>query len=312
MQKVVIVDDTRANGMLLEGFIKSLPSVAAYTFTRPLEALVWCDDHTPDLVLLDYVMPDIDGIEFLRRFRSLPHLRDVPVVMVTATLSKETLYLALHSGATDFLRKPVDRIELTARARNLLDLRLRQKDLEAANARLQMLASTDALTGLKNRRAFLDAVESELERSRRYGRPFAVATIDIDQFNMINEAHGHDVGDEILQAIAFMCAEQFRSVDQIGRIGGEEFGVLLAELPVEGAVTACSRLLSRVSRAPVPAAGREIEFTVSIGITDAGREQDSVIKIMKRAEHALMSAKRNGANRVELADGAVAAPVLHH
>ncbi len=303
MHKVVIVDDTRANAILLEGFIKSLPNVAAFTFTRPLEALVWCDDNQPDLVLLDYLMPEIDGVEFLRRFRSLGHLKDVPVIMVTAVESKETLYLALHSGASDFLRKPVDRVELIARARNLLELRTRQQELMAANAQLRKLATTDTLTGLKNRRSFLESVEAELDRSKRYGRPFSVAMIDVDHFNEINDAHGHDIGDVVLQTIAFMCAEEFRTVDQVGRIGGEEFAVLLPELPLEGALTACNRLHARIRRAAIPAAGREFACTISVGITDGAREDDSAVKVMKRAQSALYAAKCGGRDRISVTDG---------
>jgi len=302
MNKVVIVDDTRANGMLLEGFIKALPNVAVQTFTRPLEALVWCDDNQPDLVLLDYLMPDIDGVEFLRRFRSLGHLKDVPVVMITAQESKETLYLALHSGASDFLRKPVDRIELIARARNLLELRTRQQDLLAANAQLRKLAMTDMLTGLKNRRSFLESVETELDRSRRYGRPLALAMIDVDQFNDINDAHGHDTGDVVLQNIAFVCSEEFRSVDQVGRVGSKEFGVLFPELALEGALTACTRLQGRIRRSAIPAVGSELACTISVGIANGGLEEDSAMRILKRAQTALYVAKSGGRDRISTAD----------
>lgn len=309
MRKVVIVDDTKAAGQPLEALIKAVPNVAVRVFTHPLEALVWCDENEPDLVLLDSVMPDVDGVEFLRRFRSLPQLRDVPVIMIAGEESRDAFYIALHAGATDFLRRPVDRIELNARARNMLEMRCRQLDLLAAKKQLLTLSTTDAITGLKNRRAFLEAVEAELDRSRRYKRSFTVAAIDIDYFKEVNDVHGHDVGDMVLQALGFICADEFRTVDQIGRVGGEEFAVLFAELPVEGALKACNRLLTRVRGALIPAGGVEFACTVSIGVSDAGREDDSVIAIMKRADAALHSAKCNGRDRIEIAESAAPAEV---
>jgi diguanylate cyclase (GGDEF)-like protein len=110
------------------------------------------------------------------------------------------------------------------------------------------------------------------------------------------------VGDVVLQTLSYICAEEFRTVDQIGRVGGEEFAVLFPELSIDGAVKACKRLATRIRGALIPAGGAEFSCTISIGITDAGREDDSVIAIMKRADVALYTAKRNGRDRVEVAD----------
>jgi CheY-like chemotaxis protein len=125
MRKVAIIDDVLSNALLLKGFMKRLPDLEAVLLVDPTEALDWCIGHRPDLVLLDYLMPGMNGIEFLQRMRAVPHLKEVPVIVATGEESKETLYQALNSGATDLLRKPVDHVELIARARNMLELRAR-------------------------------------------------------------------------------------------------------------------------------------------------------------------------------------------
>jgi signal transduction histidine kinase len=133
MRTVAIIDDVLSNALLLKGFVKRLPLVETAIFTDPIEALHWCHGHELDLILLDYMMPGMNGIEFLQRMRAIERLNEIPVIVVTGEESKETLYQALNSGATDFLRKPVDHVELIARARNMLQLRARQSELAKMN-----------------------------------------------------------------------------------------------------------------------------------------------------------------------------------
>jgi two-component system cell cycle response regulator len=245
-------------------------------------------------------MPQMNGIEFLERFRGVGHLKDVPIVMITGEEKKEALYTALAAGANDFLRKPVDDIELITRARNLLELRMRQIDLAKANEKLYLLATTDQLTRLKNRRYFLEKLELEVERSRRYGRPCSVAIIDADRFKAINDTYGHDVGDKVLQALADALTAELRGTDLIGRLGGEEFAVLLAETDKATALEVCRRLIGRVREAAVMADDREVRFTVSAGVTEIN-PSDEADTILKRADRALYRAKQLGRDRCEVA-----------
>jgi DNA-binding response OmpR family regulator len=157
MKKVAIIDDVPSTAVLLNGFIKRLPDVETALLTDPSEALSWCIDNEPDLVLLDYLMPGMNGAEFLQRMRAVQHLQAVPVIVVTVVESKETLYQALNSGATDFLRKPVDHVELIARVRNMLDLRARQSQLAKANE--QLTAAQEELSHrIKNLMALVQAI----------------------------------------------------------------------------------------------------------------------------------------------------------
>nr|WP_315466133.1 HD domain-containing phosphohydrolase [uncultured Rhodoferax sp.] len=122
MQDVLIIDDAEINLILFSALIKKLEACQGHTFTSPLDGLAWATSHTPDLVIVDYMMPDMDGLAFIQRFRALPHCVDVPILMITANDQKQVRYRALDSGANDFLAKPVDKVEFLARARNMLSL----------------------------------------------------------------------------------------------------------------------------------------------------------------------------------------------
>ena len=299
-KKIAIVDDVLPNALLLKGYAKDLDDTEAVTFTDPAEALKWCAANEPDLVMLDYVMPEMDGCAFLDRFRKIDRLKDIPVVIITAEDSKETLYQALQAGANDFLRKPVDQIELLARARNMLELRERQVELAKANERLFVLATTDPLTGLANRRYFLQSLSQEIERCRRYQRRCSVAMLDADNFKAINDTYGHDVGDQVLQRIARVMLEELRSVDLVGRLGGEEFAIQMVDTDLDCGLETCRRLRDMIREATLRARATEIGVTVSIGLTEVDRESDGTSEVIKRADRALYRAKALGRDRIEV------------
>ncbi len=300
MRKIAIVDDVLPNALLLKGYARRLEDVEAVTFTDPVEALSWCAENIPDLVMLDYLMPEMDGTEFLNHFRNIEGLRDIPVVVITAAEQKEALYSALEAGANDFLRKPVDDLELIARANNMLQLRARQLELAEANERLLVLATTDSLTGLANRRHFLEKLQEEIARSQRYGRPFSVAMVDADHFKSVNDTYGHDVGDRVLQRLSNLMTGAARDVDCVGRLGGEEFAILLPETNVQGGKVFCERLLSDIRSAEVDTGADPLRFTVSIGLTEVCQGEAKTDVILNRADEALYEAKESGRDRVVL------------
>ncbi|MCL2385066.1 MAG: diguanylate cyclase [Alphaproteobacteria bacterium] len=300
-RRIAIIDDVLPNALLLKGYVKRLGDVEGLTFTDPREALLRCNETAPDLVLLDYHMPLMSGAEFLEAFRKSERCKDVPVIMVTGEEKKDVLYDSLFTGANDFLRKPVDSIELMARARNLLELRARQLELAKANEQLYYLATTDSLTGLKNRRHFLECLAVEIERSKRYSIPCSVAIIDADRFKVINDNYGHDVGDQVLRELSKILLNELRSVDVVGRLGGEEFAVQFTETSKHNALEVCERILSRIRLAKVLAGLQEVRITASIGLSEVRTPRDSLDAVLKRADEALFRAKRSGRDRCEAA-----------
>ena len=265
---ILVVDDVPTNARVLAGLVrKRILDADPVTFTDPAKALEWCATNEPDLVLLDYVMPGIDGIEFLRRMRAQAHLATIPAIVVTGQEDRPSLYRALEAGANDFLSKPPDEIELTARARNLLKLRSATRDL-------YRLATTDELTGLANRRHFLANLTDEARRAARYHVPLSLAILDADHFKRINDTYGHPTGDVLLRAVASLCRETFRGVDTVGRIGGEEFAILMPATDSAGARIACERVRHAIAEARVQAgADLIIRATVSIGAAELGAQR---------------------------------------
>lgn len=164
---------------------------------------------------------------------------------------------------------------------------------------LRRLATTDPLTGLANRRHFLDLAETELGRLLRYGRPLSVLMMDVDHFKAINDTHGHAAGDRALVQLAETCREELRDTDILGRLGGEEFAVVLTETSLPAAMEVAERLRQRLGSVFVRRPdGGSFRFTVSIGITDGRNGDRSIERALARADHALYQAKHSGRNRV--------------
>ena len=170
------------------------------------------------------------------------------------------------------------------------------RELTSAYELLQKEADTDALTELSNRRPFLRMLELEFARSKRFKHPFTVAMIDIDHFKVVNDTYGHDAGDQVLRAVAAMLVNEFRTIDLVGRLGGEEFAIIFPETDVKSAKTACERLLKTIANSVIPLSGQQIGVTVSIGLAGASATTLAGAGVLKSADEYLYDAKRNGRN----------------
>ena len=190
----------------------------------------------PALAILDWMMPNLDGLELCRRIRNTQRLAGMYVILVTGRDSREDLVMGLGAGADDYMTKPIDLAELQARigvgmrvAKLQQSLTRSVSELKATRDHLARLASTDALTGVYSRRGWFDLAEKEFSRSWRYRRVFSLLMADLDLFKRINDTYGHEAGDRVLTQFGAMLRKTCRDSDVIGRIGGEEFALLLPE-----------------------------------------------------------------------------------
>ena len=290
--RLLIVDDAMENIQILNHVLGEEHEVLfAMNGERALEL---AHQHQPDLILLDAVMPGMDGYEVCAALRASSDVSDIPIIFVTALTTPEDETRALEAGAVDFITKPFNVAVVRARVRTHLTLK-RQSDA------MRELTLTDALTGVANRRSFNDAIQNEWRRCARSGMPLSVVMIDIDHFKRYNDAYGHQAGDACLKQVAstmLQCAG--RPPDLLARYGGEEFVILLPQVDVPGAQTVAQRILESVRALAIPHRMSSVSdaVTVSLGVAtlmpDEGGSPEGLVRC---ADDALYQAKKNGRNR---------------
>lgn len=293
---ILIIDDIRPQAELLAALLASLDHVRTVIFDNGPEALEWCRDNSPDVVITDQIMPGMNGLEVIRSLREIKGDELVPIVVLTAHPDNRLLVEALSAGATDFLCKPVDQSELLARIQVMLNLRRQHLRLLQAQDKLREMATTDPLTGIFNRRAFIDQLFHEIKRSGRNHRPFSLITLDIDHFKAINDQHGHAVGDDALIGLTRTVARKLRQIDAFARMGGEEFCILLPETGAQKAVEVAQRIRRACGTFQIVSGKTPFSITVSAGV--ATWDGHGPHELMKDADDALYQAKAEGRNRV--------------
>ena len=252
-------------------------------------------ERPPDLLILDWVMPGVDGMELCRRIREQQSASYQYILIVTANDARQDVVRGLEAGADDYLTKPFDKGELRARLRVGTRILTLQEDLIRAREDLRFQATHDVLTGIWNRRAVLDLLHREIERASRFHASVGVLMLDLDHFKKINDTYGHLTGDAVLKEIAQRISQVVRSYDFVGRYGGEEFLVLLPGCDKDQAEQSGERIRLAVNASPVLAAGSEVSATVSIGAT--ATEGGGETEVLAIADTALYQAKSTGRNR---------------
>ena len=257
----------------------------------------------PRLMILDWMMPGMDGVEVCRRVRARETLQPPYIILLTALGDKDRVVAGLEAGADDYVGKPYDAAELRARlevGRRLVEL---NDDLLKAQHALEILARTDALTGVLNRGAVVKELEKEIERATREGTRLGLGMLDIDHFKLINDTYGHRAGDAVLCAVVRRIRGVMRPYDTFGRFGGEEFLVLVPGLAEEDLKDVLERLRDAIGSAPIVVDGHQLIVTASLG--GATRDDESADSLIARADNALYAAKKQGRDRVAMAtDGA--------
>ncbi|MDY0301407.1 MAG: diguanylate cyclase [Trichlorobacter sp.] len=290
---LLIIDDTPVNiRVLSELFADECEIIFS---TNGKDGLHLAATQKPDLILLDIMMPGMDGYEVCRLLKSEPQTRNIPVVFVTALGEDEDQTKGLELGAIDYIIKPINPPIVKARIRNHLELK-RHRDLLAA------MATIDGLTGIANRRRFDEMLHYEWQRSQRSGTPLSVLMIDIDHFKLYNDFYGHLVGDDCLKAVAKGMSNVIRRPgDLLTRYGGEEFACVLSETDVKGAHKVADNLLEAVAKLQIPHAQSPVKpyVTVSIGFCTAWPNgTDNSQELIDCADRNLYRAKKGGRNRV--------------
>lgn len=265
-------------------------------------------EQTPDVVLCDLVMPAFDGLKLLSMKASRPELSQIPVIMLTAEDDLDRKAEILERGASDYVTKPFHEKELVARVRIHHKLKKLQDELVEKNHQLELLAVTDALTGLPNRRHLMKRLEEETARSRRFDQPLSVLMMDVDHFKKVNDTWGHAMGDAVLRNMGAFLKKSLRETDVAARYGGEEFTVILPNTPLEGAATVAENLRQGFAALLHEHDGEKIQRTISLGVACLGsgdaRDQEA---LLKAADEALYRAKEGGRNQVML-DGSSTTP----
>ena len=219
----------------------------------------------PRIAILDWMMPEMDGVEVCRRARSLETRQPAYIILLTALGEKEHLVTGFEAGADDYVGKPYDQAELHARlevGRRLVEL---NDALVQAQLRLEVQARTDVLTGLANRRSILERLEDEVRRAAREGGTLGVGMVDVDLFKHVNDRYGHAAGDEVLCEVARRMQQALRPYDRVGRFGGEEFLVLVPGVAAPELEQLLERLRAAVGSSPFTAQGHSFPVTVSAG-----------------------------------------------
>ena len=257
--------------------------------------------HSPAVVIVDWVMPDLTGIEICRHVRSKANESYTYIIIVTGVSDKENLVAGLAAGADDYLTKPFNAEELRARVGVGIRLIGLQRQIETKNILLNELALSDPLTGLPNRRAIDDWAARQLSGAVRYGFSFWVVLADLDHFKTVNDVHGHEAGDIVLKNFSEVLKANSRRSDICGRIGGEEFLFVLTHASQRDAITVVDRIRKQLETAQFNFNGTGLTVTASFGIAGfEGTEAPDFNRLVSQADAALYSAKRLGRNRVEI------------
>ncbi len=295
LSKILVVDDDAFSANLVDTCLRSAGFMSSYC-TDPQKAMETIASELPDLIILDVVMPGIDGFDLCRRVRSHPAMQLTPIVFVTRKGDVEQRVAGLEAGGNDYIAKPFEPQELVARVRS---------HLQRLSA-LRDMAIRDGLTRCYNHKYFKTRLAQEIARCRRYKCELALGLLDVDHFKDVNDTHGHQTGDLLLAHLGSLVMASVRATDVVARYGGDEFGLLFVEAGAKEAGAITVRLLERIAAQSARLAAADestaasIPMTVSVGVTHLTPE-DSMDTLIQRADRALYEAKAQGRNQVKIA-----------
>jgi two-component system cell cycle response regulator len=292
--KVLVAEDSRYYQKILKDILNKwgYTVVVANNGAEAIGKL--SEENGPKLAIVDWVMPYIDGLEVCRKTRQMQERGYIYLILLTINADKEDVIKGLEAGADDYIIKPFNEMELKFRLKTGERI-IRLED------QIMQLALTDSLTGLLNRRAFIDRLDGELERYKRLGAPLSLIMADLDDFKKVNDNYGHLVGDEVLKGVAKCFVDSLRKYDFVGRYGGEEFIICLPGVKIKQAVLVAERLRINMRDLVVYKDKKplKLKLTSSFGVSSLGEDIFDIHTLTKKADEALYLAKKKGKNRVE-------------
>ena len=292
--KILIAEDDTTSRLVLAATLKKMGHEVTAAHNGQQAWAMLEQEHFP-LVISDWMMPDMDGLELCRRIRARHQMTYTYIILLTALGGKTNYLDAMDAGADDFITKPFDADQLAAR------LRVAERILDLHET-LRVHAMHDPLTGLYNRAAIMDSLSEELDRATREEKPVAVMLSDVDHFKRVNDTYGHPAGDAVLRSVAGCLQSSLRSYDKVGRYGGEEFLMVLPNCNEPNAVAVGNRIRCAVEAKTVEVGTQTIRVTASLGVVvSCTSNRAKIDALIQAADTALYRAKAEGRNRVELA-----------
>ncbi len=295
---ILAVDDTETNiDILVELLGDKYEVMVALDGESALEIT---EEEKIDLILLDIMMPEMDGFEVCNRLKSNEKTKNIPIIFLTAKTDEDSIEKAYEIGGIDYVTKPFKPKELLARVNRELAMQKMIKDLKNSQDELRTLAATDPMTKLYNRRYFAQISAEFLELAKRNNQELSVIMLDIDKFKRINDTYGHKVGDDVIIALSKILVELKRKSDIACRFGGEEFVLLLPNTAIDGAEILAQKIRETVQNRSVKVEDdKELNFTISLGVSLVNVQNETNIEVsLKKADDALYKAKESGRNRV--------------
>lgn len=300
LPRILLAEDSKTSTAIVSRYLRD-----RYEVLRAADGLeAWTlltADPTIELVVTDIEMPHLNGHELLAKIRAadVPRLKRMPVIVMTTTDNNVERETAFASGASDFVGKPLELLELQARVRLHQQLATTVRELETSRERLREQTSTDPLTRLKNRHGFAEIGRRYFAASKRHRHDLAMVMLDIDHLKEINDTYGYPAGDRVLVNVAQTLARNTRASDTPARLGGEEFAVLLPNTDKSGAAFVAERIRRAVERTHCDLAGAPVTVTASVGVASAGLDAPvGLHQLIEAADRRLCLAKQGGRNRI--------------
>ncbi|WP_435010929.1 GGDEF domain-containing protein [Tundrisphaera lichenicola] len=291
--KILVVEDHPCDALILRRILERQGHQVTVV-TDGLEAWEKLQVDRYSLVISDWVMPGLDGLELCRRLREQENWPYIYLILLTSRQSRDERYQGLAAGADDFLTKPPNAKELAIRLRIASRIITVQEELERRNDQLAELANSDELTGLQNRRKFHELIRAHALMAEQQDLPLSLVMLDVDNFKSYNDDYGHPAGDFALRGVALVLREGVRKHDEIGRVGGEEFAILLPDTDAELA----RELANRLRKAMIGHEWPLRPLTASFGVATVRKRHATSSELFDKADRALYHSKRQGRNQV--------------